>query len=84
MSIVKNNLLIRPGYSPYCGDDICLPRTSFSLERWPRTKFNGKQFICPKCNWTSEFPEEFIKEYKSKWNIEQNLTKLKHTCYENK
>jgi len=74
MSIVRNNLMNDPAYTGYCGDEFCLPRTSWSpsnpygAERWPRTKFNGEQFVCPKCGWTSKYPREFILRYKSKWN----------------
>jgi hypothetical protein len=70
MSIVRDNLMTRPGYSPYCGSELCKERQEYPLrgQRWPRTKFNGEQFVCPKCNWVSEFPVEFIQEYKDKWN----------------
>jgi hypothetical protein len=37
----------------------------------PRTRFNGKQFVCPECGWQSEFPEDFIKEYKAKWGLDK-------------
>lgn len=68
-SIVRDNLINRAGYSPYCGDKLCKPRTTYSPERWPRTKFNGKQFVCQKCGWTSSFPDDFIQRYKEKWGI---------------
>jgi anaerobic ribonucleoside-triphosphate reductase len=68
-TIVRENLMTREGYSGYCGDDKCLPRTSYSVERWPRTEFNGEQFRCPKCEWLSNFPESFITRYKEKWNL---------------
>jgi hypothetical protein len=68
MSIVKDNLMSRKGYTPYCGSELCKPRTSSSPDRWPRTKFNGEQFECPKCGWISCFPIQFIKEYIIKWN----------------
>ena len=55
--IVRENLLTRPGYSPYCGEGRC-------PHGWPRTTFNGKQFVC-KCGWTSGFPDDFIEEYLS-------------------
>lgn len=66
-STVRNNLMNRIGYSPYCGSELCSPRTTYSPERWPRTKFNSEQFVCPKCGWISEFPEDFIKRYKERW-----------------
>jgi hypothetical protein len=58
MSIVRENLLTVPGYSPYCGAAEC------DL-RWPRTKFDGEQFKCG-CGWHSTFEAEFIGEYKAK------------------
>ena len=65
--IVRNNLMTQKGYSPYCGDEFCKPRTPFSPERWPRTRFNGKQFECPKCGWKSGFPHDFIQKYEDHW-----------------
>ncbi|WP_034256826.1 hypothetical protein [Adhaeribacter aquaticus] len=63
-TIVRENLMTRPGYSPYCGNGRC----KFTL--WsnsnPRTKFNGSQFVCPTCGWTSQFPDDFIKRYKER------------------
>lgn len=56
MSIVRDNLMSRPGYSPYCGGEKC----SYD---WPRTRFNGSQFQC-RCGWQSAFDDEFIKQYK--------------------
>ena len=57
MSTVRENLLTKLGYSPYCGADVC-------RGRYPRTEFNGKQFECPSCRWKSKFELEFIEEYK--------------------
>lgn len=54
--------MTKEGYSPYCGLDAKCPF------HWPRTKFNGKQFVCA-CGWTSDFPEDFINRYKEKWNL---------------
>ncbi len=59
MSIVRENLMNEAGYTPYCGNETC-------KARWPRTKFNGKQFQCC-CGWTSRFEIKFIEEYKAKW-----------------
>lgn len=67
ISTVRTNLMNEQGYRPYCGDELCKPRTSHSPERWPRTKFDGEQFVCPKCGWRSEFPTDFIDRYKTKW-----------------
>lgn len=61
VTIVRQNLMEQPGYTPYCGADTC-------KEHWPRTTFNGQQFKC-KCGWQSFFPEDFIERYKIKWNI---------------
>lgn len=55
VSIVRQNLLERPGYTPYCGADFC-------SWRWPRTHFIQGQFEC-KCSWRSSFEPEFIAEY---------------------
>lgn len=65
--IVRENLLKDINYSPYCGNNIArdLPKGCSN----PRTKFNGEQFICPKCNWTSSFPLDFIEIYKLKHNL---------------
>ena len=60
-NVVRNNLMTRKGYTPYCGDDYC--------KAMPRTWFNGEQFVCPKCNWISDFPAYFILTYKHKWGI---------------
>ena len=49
--------MYREGYAPYCGNGSCMARAPF----------NGKQMQCPRCNWMSEFPADFIEEYKEKW-----------------
>lgn len=59
MSIVRENLMKREGYRPYCGNFDC------SL-RMPRTTFDGQQFKCG-CGWRSEFPSDFIAAYKARW-----------------
>lgn len=61
MSIIKNNLVKAPNYTPYCGNEDC--------KTIPRTKFNGSQFECPNCGWVSQFDKDFIErviEYKSR------------------
>ncbi len=58
-SIVRENLMTREGYSPYCGSDEC----RYGIAR---SVFNGHQFTC-KCGWVSTFPIEFINRYKEKW-----------------
>lgn len=56
-SVVRENLMTRPGYTPYCGAETC-------RHRWPRTIFDGKQFECS-CGWRSNFESEFIERYKA-------------------
>ena len=58
-TLVRHNLMKIKYYTPYCGNMDC----SCS----PRTHFNGKQFVCYRCQWQSEFSEEFINRYKQKW-----------------
>lgn len=58
MSIVRENLMSRPGYTPYCGADHC-------PYRMPRTKFTGTQFQC-KCGWRTSFEPEFIEQYRQR------------------
>lgn len=55
-STVRNNLMKRPHYAPYCDKNEC----------WNRAPFDGEQFAC-RCGWRSEFPEEFIEIYKVRW-----------------
>jgi len=64
MSIVRKNLLTEKNYTPYCGGD-------YGVCGLPRTVFNGSQFkcSCSSCSWVSDFPDEFIQEYKKKWGI---------------
>lgn len=68
-SIVRENLMTQKGYSGYCGDELCKPRTNHSPERWPRTKWDKElgQFVCPKCGWVSQYPIDFIERYRNKW-----------------
>lgn len=66
-SIVRENLINEPGYSPYCGNMASLG--IYGGCNNPRTKFDGEQFVCPKCGWRSKFEADFIKRYKTKWNL---------------
>lgn len=68
-STTRNNIMHQKDYTPYCGSEFCSPRTPSSPERWPRTNFNGEQFVCPKCGWKSSYEKEFIKNYKEKWKL---------------
>lgn len=70
-SIVRENLMNVPGYTPYCGSNIPRPPVGNGCDN-PRTVFNGEQFICPKCSWISDFPKDFIDRYISKWNDTTN------------
>ncbi|EKT4102139.1 hypothetical protein QEG57_002541 [Stenotrophomonas maltophilia] len=58
-SIVRNNLLTRQGYTPYCGEVRC-------TAGMPRTTWDGEQFRC-RCGWRSSFPADFIADYKAAW-----------------
>lgn len=60
MSLVRENLMTRPGYSPYCGNIFC--------STTPRTAWNGQQFKCGSCGWVSSFTPDFIAEYRAKWH----------------
>lgn len=60
MSLVRINLMTREGYSPYCGGERC-------PLQMPRTTWDGEQFKC-RCGWRSQFPADFIAEYKAKWH----------------
>ncbi len=56
-SIVRNNLMSRPGYAPYCGSDQCscgTPRATWDINR--------QQFTC-RCGWVSAFDADFVREY---------------------
>ena len=72
-SIVRENLMTREGYSPYCGSNIS--RSEIGGCDNPRTNFDGEQFVCPKCGWKSEFPKDFIDRYKEKWNLQKSKIK---------
>lgn len=62
-SIVRDNLMIRPGYAPYCGG---------GCREMPRTKWDGEQFKCG-CGWRSEFPADFISLYRRKWRLTETV-----------
>lgn len=69
LTIIRENLMNEKNYSPYCGNNIHRHKIGGCFN--PRTYFNGKQFVCPNCNWTSNFPDDFIERYKMKWKIEE-------------
>ena len=58
-SIVRNNLMKRPRYAPYC---MCCSALR-------RMIWTGEQFICPVTRSETEFPAEFIAEYKARWAL---------------
>lgn len=62
-TIVRENLMTKEDYAPYCGT----PKLTCPMPRtvWDPTK---NQFVCPHCGWISQFPEDFISRYKAKWN----------------
>lgn len=62
-SIVRNNLMTRPNYSPYCGG-------LGECDSMPRTDYVDGQFECPVCHWRSSFPEAFMKIYRAHWSLD--------------
>lgn len=56
-SIVRNNLMKRPGYAPYC-----MGCSSMSRMVW-----DGEQFK-HYCGARTEFPGDFIAGYKARWH----------------
>ena len=58
-SPVRQNLMIRPNYTPYCGN--------FKYCTLPRTFYDQGQFRCPRCGWVSNFPQDFMELYHSHW-----------------
>ena len=75
--VVIRNLMNQENYSPYCGSELCRQResrTSIFFQRWPRTIFNGHQFVCPECGWKSDFEKEFIDEFKKRWPNRDNCS----------
>lgn len=66
MRIVRDNLMNRSGYTPYCGAEAC-------TYRMPRTFFKNGQFECL-CGWRSSFEPEFINKYEAKWSITMGLS----------
>ena len=61
MSIITDNLMKEKHYTPYCGGGDC--------PTMPRSSFDGDQFKCRSCGWRSGFDDDFIREYKVKWDI---------------
>lgn len=58
-SIVRENLMTREGYSPYCGNFKC-------SAGMPRTQYTSGQFQC-RCGWRSDFPRDFLDRYEERW-----------------
>lgn len=63
MSVVRDNLMNRKGYTPYCGGEQC--------STMPRTSWDGGQFKCAHCGWRSAFPFDFLKEYRAHWGLSE-------------
>ena len=71
-SIVRNNLMKRPGYAPYCmgfrrnedGDTM----ETICTTMFHRMSWNGEQFLCRFCGSRTEFPADFITGYKARWH----------------
>lgn len=67
-SIVRNNLMKRPGYAPYCmavkAVDGGYVETGCGM---PRMQWDGEQFACP-CGGRTQFPDDFIAGYKARWH----------------
>ncbi|WP_333827263.1 hypothetical protein [Pararhodobacter sp.] len=57
-SIVRNNLMKRPFYAPYC---MC-------CSGFNRMKWDGEQFACLITRERTEFPAAFIEGYKARWH----------------
>lgn len=66
-SIVRENLMTREGYTPFCGNSVARDKKGGCDN--PRTKFDGEQFVCPNCKFRTAFPSDFIKRYKAIWNL---------------
>ena len=56
--IVRNNLMKRQGYAPYCGHVHC----------FNRLVWDGEQFECKAHKYRTDFPEDFIAGYKARWH----------------
>lgn len=56
-TIVRENLMTRPGYAPYC----------MQCPSLTRAVWDGEQFKCG-CGWRSSFPADFITRYKAQWS----------------
>lgn len=57
-SVVRNNLMKRPFYKPYCG------REGSCSGSWPRMIFTNDQFECSSCGYRTNFEPSFIAEYR--------------------
>lgn len=68
LTIVRENLMTREGYTGYCGN--AWDEQKKNNCDMPRTKWIPElnQFRCHKCGWVSQFPDDFIQRYKQKWN----------------
>lgn len=68
-SIVRNNLMKRPGYAPYCMAQKAVEGGYIETEcSMPRMQWDGHQFSCP-CGSRTQFPDDFIAGYKARWHL---------------
>jgi hypothetical protein len=69
LTIVRENLMNKPDYTGYCGNNIARHKPDGCSN--PRTRYikGLGQFQCPECGWISQYPDDFIKRYKEKWNL---------------
>lgn len=67
-SLVRNNLMKRPGYAPYC---VAMRKVDEGYVEtrclMPRMRWDGDQFACF-CGCRTEFDAKFIAIYKARWH----------------
>lgn len=66
-SVVRNNLMSKSGYRPYCGNDSC--------KSMLRTVFYKGQFHCGICLWHSTYEETFIATWQVLHDIDDPAVK---------
>ena len=70
MSIVRDNILRDKTYTPFCGNDK--PKWLIGGCSNPRTILNRDgQFECPECEYVTEFPDDFVKQYRIQHKLDQ-------------
>ncbi len=58
-TLTRENMMRDKNYVPYCG-------SCHEMSRMMRND-NNDGCICPVCDWSFTFPEEFMKRYNEKW-----------------